>query len=94
MEQELVQLHIVNISPKTGVINSDRLSQVTTAGVIGVTGASVPRLVTVARHTGSVSATAHMARGMKSAQGPERAPRVVTAIPAQMDPLLMTLWKV
>ena len=76
------------------MVNSDRLSQVATAGVIGVTGACAPKLVTVARHTGSVSATAHMAKGMKSARGPERAPRVVTAIPAQMDPLLMTLSKV
>lgn len=76
------------------MINSDRLSQVRTAGVIGATGASAPKLVTVAEHTGSVSANVHMARGMKSARGSERAPRVVTAILAQMDPLLMTLSKV
>ena len=76
------------------MINCDRLSQVAIAGVIGATGACVPRLVTVARHTGSVSANVHMARGMKSAKGPERAPRVVTAMLAPMDPLLMTLSKV
>jgi len=67
---------------------------VATAGVIGATGACAPKLVTVARHTGSVSANVHMARGMRSARGPERAPRVVTAILAPMDPLLMTLSKV
>lgn len=77
------------------MINSDRFrSQVATAGVIGVTGARVPKLVTVARHTGSVSANALMARGMKSAKGSERAPRAVTAILAPMDPPLMTLSKV
>ena len=90
----MIKLDSVNTALKKEVINSDRLSQVATAGVIGVTGACVPKIVTVARHTGSVSANALMARGMKSVKGPERAPRAVTAIPAPMDPLLLTLSKV
>ena len=60
----------------------------------GVTGAHATRLVAVARHTGSVFASVHMARGMISVRDPETAPRVVTAILALMGPLLKTLSKV
>lgn len=60
----------------------------------GVTGVNVTKLVAVARPTGSVFASVHMARGMTSARGPETAPRVVTATLALMDPPLMTLSKV
>ena len=76
------------------MINCDWLSQVKTAGVTGVIGAHVARLVAVARHTGSVFASVHMARDMISVRGPETAPRLVTAILALMGPLLMTLSKV
>lgn len=60
----------------------------------GVTGASAPKLAAVAGNSGSVIASVQLARGMKSARGSERAPRVVTAILALMDPLLMTSSKV
>ena len=85
---------VSDIALENEVINSDWLSQVRTAGVTGVTGANATELAAVARHTGSVFASVHMARNMTTARDPETAPRVVTAILALMDPLLMTLSKV
>lgn len=60
----------------------------------GVTGANATKRAAVARHTRSDFASVHMARGMISVRGPETAPKVVTAILALMDPLLMMWSKV
>lgn len=64
------------------------------AGASGVTGANVPKRAAAGASSRSAFATVHMARDMISARGSGRVRRVVTAIPALMDPPLMTLSKV
>lgn len=56
----------------------------------GATGATAVKVVAVARNIGSGSAIVHMAKGMTNARGRQRALRVVTAMLAQTDPLMMT----
>lgn len=62
------------------------------AGVTGVTGANALGPVAVGNNSGSDFATAHTAKGIASARGPERAHKRATAMRARMVPLFDDLF--
>lgn len=82
--------HVLDFPSQTGLVTKDRVQTVTTVGANGATGATAVKLVTAARNTESVTASAVMGRGMTNVKGRLITHRVVTAKPAPTDLLLMT----